>query len=68
MAGTTLCTTWLSGWLNGVMQRANDSGSLVVNIFLAFPCGEISQRKICPSSFKLSIPANSKTSCARPTS
>jgi hypothetical protein len=37
MAGATLCATWLSGWLKGVIAAAHRKGSRVVKIFLALP-------------------------------
>ena len=42
--------------------RQRRPGSRVVKIFRALPCGETSQEKICPSSRRASMAANSSTS------
>ena len=68
IAGASLCATWLRGWLNGVIAAADRSGSRVVKILRALPCGVMSQEKICPSSFSASMAANWSTSWERPTS
>src|SRR3546814_2316064 len=47
--GATLCATMLSGWLKGVMAEIAASGSRVVKILRALPCGVRSQEKISPS-------------------
>ena len=48
--GAILCATIFKGWLNGVIAEIAVRGSLIVNIFLAFPCGVKSQENISPSS------------------
>ena len=67
--GATLCATWFSGWLNGVIAEiAPSSGSRSVYTLRFLPCGVRSQEKIWPSSFSAALPANTNTSQARPTS
>ena len=69
IAGATLCATWFSGWLNGVIAEiAPSKGSRSVYTLRFLPCGVRSQEKICPSSASAALPANTKTSQARPTS
>ena len=68
IAGASLCATWLSGWLNGVIAATRPSGSRIVKIFRAGPFFAASQEKMLSSSRNASAAANLNTSCARPTS
>ena len=62
IAGATLCATMLSGWLKGVIAEMTPTGSRLVKILRALPCGVRSQEKIWPSSRMASWPASEKTS------
>ena len=67
--GATLCATWFSGWLNGVIAEITpSSGSRSVYTLRFLPCGVRSQEKIWPSSCSAALPAKTNTSQARPTS
>ncbi|MNL40623.1 hypothetical protein D3C87_1629860 [compost metagenome] len=68
IAGATLCATMLSGWLKGVIAEIALSGSRIVKILRALPCGVRSQEKISPSSRMHIWPDSVSTSKARPTS
>ena len=37
IAGASLCATWLSGWLNGVIAATSDTGCRKVTILRFFP-------------------------------
>jgi hypothetical protein len=62
MAGAILCATMLSGWLKGVMAEIAVSGSRVVKILRALPCGVRSHEKISPSSWMHICAESVKTS------
>jgi hypothetical protein len=66
--GATLCATWFSGWLKGVIAEIAVSGSRWVKMRRFLPCGLMSQEKACPSSRMQSWADRLKTSKARPTS
>ena len=68
IAGATLCATWLSGWLNGVMAAARPTGSRCVTARRARPSAVTSHANTSPSSRSASIAAKRKTSRARCTS
>ena len=52
--GATLCATWFSGWLNGVIARDHAQQRLAqrVHACAILPCGVRSQEKIWPSSLQ----------------
>ena len=63
MDGATLCATWFSGWLNGVIAVMTPCiGSRWVKILRFLPCGVISQEKISPSSLITAVDDRKNTS------
>ena len=52
IAGATLCATWFSGWLNGVIAQIDAQQRLAQRVDLAaiLPCGVRSQENTWPSS------------------
>jgi len=67
--GTTLCATWLAGWLKGVMAVITpSSGARCVKTRRFLPWCVRSQLKIWPSSLSTSLAPNRNTSLTRPAS